>query len=219
MGSEPIASVRGRRKTLESWLGRGVIGMVFMNQIHGDAVAVVGAQDSGSGVRDYATSVPGTDAVITREPGLALAVETADCVPILLHDPATGSIGAIHAGWRGTALRIAETAVKAMRREFGSHPAAIRAFLGPSIGPCCYEVGEEVMDRFASLGCEGIDFSRRQLDLRAINRTQLSVSGLKDENVEVADICTSCRHDLFFSYRRDCGKTGGFVSAIMIGNP
>lgn len=217
--SESVDSIVDRRKTFETLLGPGCAGLVFMNQVHGDAVFVVGRENAGNGVREYMTSIAATDAMITREPGLALAVETADCVPILLYDPATNSIGVVHAGWRGTAARIAGNAIQAMVRAFGSDPAGIRAFLGPSIGPCCYEVGEEVLDRFISQESDGVDRSHSRLDLRRINERQLLASGLKAPNVEVSDICTSCRHDLFFSYRKESGKTGGFVSVIMIGNP
>ena len=117
-----------------------------VRQVHGATVHVVQDATPDSAPR------PPADALATRTPGLALTVVTADCVPILLADPASGAVAAVHAGWRGTAADVAGAAVRALGREFGVAPAGLIAAIGPSIGACCYEVGEELLDAFASAG-------------------------------------------------------------------
>jgi hypothetical protein len=151
------------------------------------------------------------DALVTDKPGVALVVQTADCVPILLWAP-TG-IGAVHAGWRGSAKNVAGSAIAALR-ELGIDSGAVRAWLGPSIGPCCYEVGGEVAARFAGdfvrAGCGG-DF---RLDLRAVNRSQLEAAGLAPENIAIHPACTKCGGAKYASYRRDGAASGRMIGLV-----
>jgi YfiH family protein len=184
---------------------------------------------------------------VTDQPGILLSVRTADCVPLLLVDPARHAIAAVHAGWRGSLQRIAEKTVGEMRRAFHTQPEELLAAIGPSVRACCYEVGQEVVEAFHGrfTRCEGyfrqprlVDASRApqlqrsplflstppprhaaegvaaaHLDLVAVTRDQLGNAGLRSSNIQVADFCTACRTDLFFSHRKE-GKTGRMMAVI-----
>ncbi len=173
------------------------------------------------------------DALITRQRGVALALSFADCTPIALYDPVEQVIGIAHGGWRGTARGIAAATIAAMTSHFGSVPSNIYAGIGPAIGPCCYEVSQNVQDIFMgtqqfeemptqaeyrglvreSARFSIVDVAERaslRLDLWATNRRQLLMAGLTSEHIEVAGICTSCHVDHFFSHRAEHGKTGRF---------
>lgn len=166
-----------------------------LRQTHSDVVWTV---------RDADGCLGEGDALITAEAGIWLAVRTADCVPILLADPVRRVVGAVHAGWRGTVAEIARLTVERMGREFGSLPGDLVAAVGPSIGPCCFEVGPEVP----------LPVVGRRADLWRANREQLAGAGVG--TIWVAERCTVCEPEVFFSYRR--GKdTGRMVAGIGIG--
>jgi YfiH family protein len=173
------------------------------------------------------------DALITRERGVALALSFADCAPIALYDPEQQVIGIAHGGWRGTARGIVFATLEVMRKRFGSRPQDIYAGIGPAIGPCCYEVSQEVQqlffaqrdfetmptnERYRPLVRESAVFSTVQLsdqnslrlDLVTTTYRQLLMAGIRPEHIELADICTSCQKDRFFSHRGEQGKTGRF---------
>ena len=186
------------------------------------------------------------DGLVTDRPGIVLAVRVADCLPVLMADPARRAVGAFHAGWRGTLARMVEKGVGEFRRQFGSDPADMKAAIGPGIHRCCYEVSEELRDKFGSQFSYAGDlfeevFSsdpvRRKypllfmnmcapghgeppraphLDLVEANRRQLLEAGVREENIWISDLCTSCRTDLLFSHRREKGVTGRMVGAIGI---
>ena len=186
------------------------------------------------------------DGFLTNVPGLLLSIQTADCVPVLLFDPVKRVVGAFHAGWRGTAKRIVEKGVGAMRVHFESDPKNIRAAVGPAIGCCCYAVGEEVIDEFhsqfeyaASLFSEVFDddpIKRKypmlfltarapghsnlgpqiHLDLIAANRRQLLDAGVRKQNIWSANLCTGCNPNRLFSYRKEAGFTGRMMAVIGI---
>ena len=164
----------------------------------------------------------GHDALISRLANLALTVSTADCVPILIHDPVRGAIAAVHAGWRGTACRAVAAAVAALREAYGTNPADCRAAIGPCIRACCFEVDAPVIEAMASapVGWEASATATRpehwQLDLPGINRALLIASGLLPDNIDDLGLCTSCRADLFFSHRRDKGRTGRMMNCILL---
>ena len=149
------------------------------------------------------------DALITRQPGLAVSVRTADCLPILLADPVRRAAAAVHAGWRGTAAGIVGETIGRMRRDFGTDPADLWAAIGPGIGACCYEVGDDVARRF---GREG----NVRLDLAGINRAQLMQSGVAAERIERMELCTRCDAARFHSYRRDGERAGRMISYIRV---
>lgn len=184
---------------------------------HGTEVAVFRRDDCGDSPDRLEVVRPGSsqtarvfdaDAVISDVPGLHFLLTFADCVPLMFADPARGIIAAAHAGWRGTAAGMARTVVSAMRREFGSVPGDIYAAVGPSIGPCCYEVGEEVPASFRLHGLTPVMRGPR-LDLWESSVSQLEDAGVG--TVELAGICTSCNTDRFFSHRAEGGVTGRFA--------
>lgn len=187
-----------------------------VRQVHGAAVRVVRAESLDA-------PVPDADAAITATPGLAVTVVAADCVPILLADPATGAVAAIHAGWRGTCARVAGETVAALTREFAVDPARLVAAIGPSIGACCYEVGDDLLRAFEAAGHSSIDraewFSRDaggrlRLDLWRANADQLVHAGLAPDAVHVCGLCTRTHVGVFESYRAE-GDRAGRMAAII----
>lgn len=148
------------------------------------------------------------DALITNLPGLPVSIRTADCFPILLADPENLAIGAVHAGWRGTVGEIVCRALDTMRSEFGTSPQRVFAAIGPGIGSCCYEVGDEVARRFGKT-------KAGNLDLAAINRAQLENAGVPASQIDTLGYCTKCHPELFHSYRRDGERAGRMISYIM----
>jgi YfiH family protein len=187
-------------------------------QVHGKDIFVAGKPD-GSRLR------PDADILLTATPGLGLVVRVADCVPILLADRRTGVVGAVHAGWRGTCAAAAMAAVRGMAHHFGSRPADLVAAVGPSIGPCCYEVGEDVraafMDAQASLPPVAdwflLDGSRWRLDLWAATFGQLVAAGLDPGSIHLAYECTASALDRYYSFRREGGRAGRLFAAIRTG--
>jgi YfiH family protein len=182
---------------------------VTAEQVHGSEVACVDESDAGR-------KIPGVDALVTATPDLSLVLFFADCASVLLADPARRAIGLAHAGWRGTAARIAEKTAAAMAEAFGSRPGDLRAAVGPRIGPCCYEVGGEVADALGEW--EGAVRERggsRFADLGAANRAQLKAAGLREENVFVSPLCAACEAESFLSDRRD-GRTGRMAALLML---
>lgn len=186
---------------------------VEADQVHGALVAAVGAAEAGR-------SIPDADGLATAEAGVALAVHAADCVPILLADPRRAVVAALHAGWRGIAAGIAAVGVQVLARRFGTDPADLLVALGPSIGPCHYEVDEPVIaqmrrwpwwETVASSNSRG----RWQLDLRAACRAQFVDAGVRPEVIEILDYCTYHHPDLFYSHRRD-GVTGRMAGLIAL---
>jgi YfiH family protein len=156
------------------------------------------------------------DAVLSRTPGLAACVAVADCVPILLADPASGVVAAVHAGWRGTLAGVAREAVRALEAELGAAPSRLLASMGPAIGPCCYEVSPELAARFAAELGPGVvrAGATAALDLWAANAALLGAAGVSPDRMETLRRCTSCERELFFSHRRDAGRTGRQVAFI-----
>lgn len=185
-----------------------------INQTHSDAVFVHNAYNRATD--------EGADAHITDRHGFALGVVTADCVPVLLIDRKKKIVAAVHAGWRGTAKRILQKTVKKMSDSFGSKPEDMIAGIGPSIGKCCYEVDEKVIEpmkkEFDYLNRFSIQKKEKKwhLDLQMINKEQLIETGLMQDNINIVSLCTSCHSDLFYSYRRDGAGTGRMMAVVMI---
>ena len=181
--------------------------LIVLKQVH-SATVIVARDPAGSNPPGIGDALVG-DALVTNQPGLALPIRTADCVPILLADTRNHAIAAIHAGWRGSAARIAEAAIKRMRAEFGTEPTGVLAALGPAIGVCCYSVGEEVARQFG--------YRRAMnLDLAEENRKQLLAAGVPEAGIETLAICTRCDSQRFHSYRRDREDAGRQISFIRI---
>jgi YfiH family protein len=183
-------------------------------QKHTCNVAVVSDEEDRAGTGNFTFSQ--TDALITSKPGVALAIQTADCAPIFLYDPANRVAGLAHGGWRGTLARIAEKTVAAMAN-IGAEPRNTIAWIGPMAAVCCYEVNQELIDRFsaefADLPAPQVH-SGRHLDLVSINAHQLTHAGLSPANVHVSGICTIHQNHQFFSYRADNGTAGRILSII-----
>jgi YfiH family protein len=172
-------------------------------QVHGRDVTVV---DKDSEPR------PRCDVLVTGSPEKTLLLRFADCTPVLLADAEKRVVAAVHAGWRGSAVRAAGAAVSALEEAFGSRPQSLWAGIGPSIGPCCYTVGTDVVDAF---GDRPELFSERRLDLWAANRQALLEVGVPAEQIEVAGICTQCESDRFFSHRANGGQPAGRFAAVI----
>lgn len=180
-------------------------------QVHGCHVAVVTAADGG-------TTVAATDGLVTADRSVVLTMRYADCVPVLLYSAARRVIGLAHAGWRGTVQGVAAETALVMMRRFGCAAQDLVAGIGPSIGPCCYQVGPEVVQAFehafpgAQLLSDRQADGRARVDLQRANALQLSALGI--HQIEISACCTSCRRDLFFSHRGDRGRTGRFGAWI-----
>ena len=197
-------------------LGFGLSDLVLTRQTHTDWVRPVTREDCrGCFHRDY----PECDALVTDTPGLALTVFTADCTPILFHDPETGAVGAAHAGWRGTAAGIAARTVEAMVREYGCDPADIRAAIGPNIGPCHFETDGDVPQAMAAAFGDEVNPYIRQagekffLDLKEINALVLRRAGVR--HIELSTECTMCQPQRFWSHRITGGIRGSQGAIIV----
>jgi polyphenol oxidase len=187
--------------------------LAAVHQVHGAAVIDAPAGE----VRHR----PRADGLVSGDPSLMLTVRVADCAALLIADSRRGAVAAVHAGWRGTAAGIAAVAVARLGELHGSDPRDLIAALGPSIGPCCYTVGAELMDAFRGAGQDEADLGRwfrhgerLQLDLWTANRDQLERAGVPAEAIHVSGLCTACRLDWFYSYRREGTATGRLVGFI-----
>ncbi|WP_263408400.1 peptidoglycan editing factor PgeF [Terriglobus tenax] len=154
------------------------------------------------------------DGLVTNEPGILIGVQTADCIPVILVDPVQKAVGVFHAGWRGTVAGIVEAGVLRMASEFGSAPADMLGAIGPGIGPCCFETGNEVRTAFRERWTYAEElFEGRLINLWEANRRQLVDSGLRPESVTVLGECTAHQLDRFFSHRAEKGVTGRMIAA------
>jgi len=227
-GDDP-AAVIGRRDRVGRMLGFAPDVWVCGEQVHGNHAEIVSRRDAGRGARSRATACPNTDALISDEPGLLLAQFFADCVPLYFFDPVNGVIALAHAGWKGTVLDIAGRTVAKMAESYGSEPEKMLAAIGPSIGACCYEVGEEVADKVRDLAASrGLDLQsgeilkpgdgsgKARLDLKKLNRQLMIKAGILPSRIEMSQWCTGCRKDLFFSYRKQQGTSGRMMSWLGI---
>lgn len=212
VGDDPAAVSENHRRLCRA-LGTEPEVIASASQVHGVGVAVLDVDDRGR-------ARPRTDALLTARRGVPLMQRYADCVPLLLYDPVRRVLGLAHAGWRGTVGGMAIEAVRAMTEAFGTRPADLIAGVGPSIGPCCYEVGPEVAQQVRRQFEMGGSWLLPQnggsvhLDLWAANRWQLESAGVGQ--VEVGGLCTACHTDEFFSHRAEKGRTGRFgVLAIL----
>ena len=214
-GDDP-KNVEGNYEILGNALGFDVHHLVLTNQIHSDIVRMVDKTDSrGLDSHDY----PECDALITNVPGTALGIFTADCTPVLLYDPGTGAVGAAHAGWRGTAAKIAAKTAEAMAQAYGCRPENLRAAIGPNIGQCCFETHEDVPQAMlTAFGTEANDYIRKvngkyYVNLKGLNALQLQAVGVR--SIEISEECTACRPDRFWSHRITGGHRGSQGAIIV----
>ena len=227
-------NVLENRQKFQSALGACEFELINLKQIHSAVI------------RPFATSPEEPargDASLTKTPGLLLGVQTADCLPILLVDPRKRAVAAVHAGWRGTLARILEKAVGELHALYGSKPEDLLAAIGPGVGPCCYEVGAELVTQFSSQFSDAQEYfdeprtgeepnplqwlnrmppghqpppKNVHLDLTKANRSQLIAAGLSVKNIFSSGLCTACHPDLFFSYRKQGPRSGRLLSAVGI---
>ncbi len=189
--------------------------LVSAKQVHGNNVVRVTLDDLGKGSTDYEKSIENTDALITNAPGLPLFAFYADCVPVFIVDPIKEAIGIIHSGWKGTLNNIAANTIDAFIKEFNSKPQDLIAVIGPYICKACYEVSNDIIEKFKGFGyIEETYNENNHLDLGNIINKQLLNKGLN--KIEKAEYCTSCDLDMFYSHRKECGKTGRMAGIIMI---
>ena len=212
-GGDDPASVAANRARVLAALGRPREGLVMAGLVHGTTVARVDAATPARPLDGGGRYVRGVDALLTDDPRVTLLLSAADCAQVFLVDPVRRAVGLAHAGWRGTAAGILTATVAAMRAQFGSDPARLRAAIGPCLGPCCARFS----DPHRELPPWCAPFIRdSHVDLWAMNRHQLLEAGLPAESIAVAGICTVCRRDTFFSHRGDSGRTGRFAALIAI---
>lgn len=215
---EPAAIVENRRRVFAA-LEIDAARVVQAGQIHSDGVFVVDQAHAGRGALERASVLPPADALITNQPDLYLLACFADCTPLLFYDPVGRAVGVAHAGWQGTAKRIGAATVRAMSDAFGSRPADLHVVIGPSAGPCCYNVWPHVAaeiraafpDQPHVLQSHG---DQTYFDMWAANTATLVESGVPPEQIENSRICTIDQADRFFSHRATGGQTGRFAALI-----
>jgi YfiH family protein len=199
--------------------------MITARQVHKDGVLVVDGTRRDWGALQDEASATDADALATASPECWIGVSTADCLPLLLHDPDRGAVAAVHAGWRGALMGVAPAALRCLIERFGARAGRVEAAIGPHIGACCFEVGRAVLDPLAA-GFPGwtrwVDRragEKGYFDLRGFVRRQLEEMGMAPERIHAVDRCTRCESDLFSSYRRDGRAPRGMLSAIRPADP
>lgn len=213
-GDDPEAVAENRRR-IGAAIGVRPEDMTYTHQTHTTNVAVVRAEDRGRRFLE-------TDGMVTNVPGICLVTFYADCVPLFLVDPVKKAIGLSHSGWRGTVGKMGKVTVQAMMREYGSRPEDIVAAIGPSICQDCYEVSEDVIDRFRDSFNEAVwpklfyrkENGKYQLDLWRANEEVFLETGIRRENLAVTNLCTHCNQEVLFSHRAT-GEKRGNLSAFL----
>lgn len=217
-GRLPLDVAVENRKAWSTQLGIEATAIVCGRQVHGNGVRVVEATDAGRGAIRIDDALPATDALATRAIDLPLMIYTADCVPAIVYDPVQHALGLAHAGWRGTIQNVAGALVAEMQSAFGSSPEDLVVGIGPAIGPCCYEVGDEVIDAWLASGLDprALAVQRRDdrshLDLWRANTLAFELAGVPSAQIELARICTKCQSHRFFSRRAGNGHRGLFAT-------
>lgn len=195
--------------------------LVMPFQNHGDKIVAINESYFQLNASQQQQMLHGVNAIVTNNPGICIAVTTADCVPLLFYDPKRKVVAAVHAGWRGTCAKLASKTILYLQNNYQSNPADIRVAIGPSISVQAYQVGEELFDEFSEAGFPVQDiFEQRDgalfLDLWNANKWQLIQQGVLEQHVELSGICTYSQHEKFYSARRLGLKSGRFLSAIML---
>lgn len=194
--------------------------LVISDQVHGTTVRLVGDRDRGKGFSKV-SDIKSVDGLMTIMPEVAMVTYYADCVPIFLFEPEVKAAALLHSGWKGTLNNIAAKAAAAMRTLPGFKAERLVAAIGPSIGSCCFEVGDDVYKLFKDKYPEQtfyklLENGKRTVDLQGIIKLELLHAGLLEEKIYISDICTKCRKDLFFSHRGDNGRTGSLAAFMQI---
>lgn len=224
-GGDDKDAVRMNRLLLSEAIGIPQERIVVPIQTHKDEVKVIESPFFSLSNEEQLNYLCGVDALITSLPDVCIAVATADCVPVLLYAPDVHVVAAIHAGWRGTVLRIVKKVARFIIDGYGANPSLMRAGIGPSISVDAFEVGEEVVETFYEEGFDmdrimkrDLESNKAHIDLWEANRMQLLACGLLERNIETAGICTYTHSDDFFSARRFGLKSGRLLSGIALYN-
>ena len=210
--------LENRRRFLKLFPGQWSLAGCW--QVHGADVRMVNSVAEAKPAEDQLGETIYCDVIVSNADGVLAGVKTADCVPILIGDGRTRSFAAVHAGWRGTLETAAIAGVKRLIEEYGARPEDLRVAIGASAGPCCYEVGTDVIDAFTSRFSYGAELftptrpGHAFVDLLTANRKQLESVGVQPDRIHIAPLCTMCRTDLFFSYRQE-KKLHGTVGRLM----
>lgn len=216
LAGDRAEDVRRNQALVEEAFGVPDGKLILMRQVHGDRIQVL------DGDAPLPGALPECDGVVSDQPGVALGIRTADCVPIFFADRTRRIIGAAHAGWRGTALGIAAAMVETLAGRFSARREDLTVLIGPAIGPCCYQVDAPVFEAFSAM--PGADLflrpcaekGRWMCDLALANLLQIRAAGVPAESVHSAGLCTACRQDLFFSHRAGGGTAGRQISLLML---
>lgn len=219
-GADAPENVRRNYERIAYAIGSFLGNLVVSAQVHGTEILRVGVLDRGKGVV-FPREMEAIDGLITDRSQVGLVTIHADCVPLFFLDPRRKAIGLAHAGWRGTVGKIGAKMIRRMQEDFGSDPADLLAAIGPSIGPCCFEVGEEVakqfesvfMDHRAELIRPAKSSGKFYVDLWEANRQTMLSEGVLPEHITVTDLCTACHSDVFHSHRKT--KSPGRMAAIL----
>jgi polyphenol oxidase len=204
---DPKENVDENIRRLSTAVGARPEDLFSAYQVHGREVTIVEADTEPR---------PHCDVLATSSAARTLMLRYADCTPVLLADPRRRVVAAVHAGWRGSAVRAAGAAVEALRDAFGSRPRDVVAGIGPAIGPCCYVVGQDVVEAFGDRpGLFARDQVGLKLDLWEANRQALLEAGVPAEQIEVAGVCTQCEAERFFSHRANAGQPAGRFAAVI----
>lgn len=213
-GEEATQIIANRERLSRILSSEEPLHYVLANQTHSDTIKCITEKQT-RGWESLSDAIENCDALITDLKGVVLGILTADCVPILLYDKKKEVVAAVHAGWKGTKAQIAYKTVQKMIEEYGSRPEEIIAGIAPSIGRCCYEVGKEVAEHFFDTPEAFTQKGEKyMLDLPFINKQQLLAAGLSEANIEMSHTCTACDVERFFSYRKEQGCSGRFMSII-----
>ncbi len=216
---DDLNNVAENRNRLATMLNIPFENLIFPYQTHGDSVCIIDKEFTSLNKEEQLQLLNGVDALITDQVGVCIGVGTADCVPILIFDPINKILAAIHAGWRGTVAKLAIKVVEELKTRFNSDPADLVAGIAPSISPDYFEVGGEVVDHFANsgffvdeMGYYNFETGKFHIDLWNINKLLLNRAGIPLDQIEVADLCTYCHADRFFSARRQGIQSGRMIT-------
>lgn len=213
--------LENRRRFLKLFPGEWTLAGCW--QVHGADVRVVQTVQDAKPAENQLGETVYCDVIVSAAQGVLAGVKTADCVPILIGDPVTHAFAAVHAGWRGTLATAVISGIERLAQDYHAKPADLRVAIGASAGPCCYEVGSDVIEAFTSKFVDGAKLftsttpGHALVDLLTANREQLISTGVKPERIHIAPICTMCRTDLFFSYRKEKslhGKVGRLMAVV-----
>ena len=208
--------------TTDRTIGRKIPGVVYPHQTHTDKIYTISSDFFLLSLAERKAALEGVDALISNAKNIIMGISTADCIPVIVYDPVHHAAAAIHAGWKGTRLRIVSKTIREMQKVYGTNPSDCTAAIGPGISQDSFEVGQEVVDAFVEAGFEMDDYviikKKPHIDLKALNKLQLTSMGVKDNNIIVSDIDTFTNVDYFSARREQHGdvKCGRILSGFML---